>query len=128
MSYEFRIVDFQKEMKGYKNMPNLFGLRDTLYITIQNTGTNAWAKYKGLIKCVDGESDLIFDDAYLTEDVYPGDSVKLLLLFKRNDYNTCNGNCICTLQLVYKESEYNLQSFSFVKEDEENNNREINVF
>ena len=145
MLYEFKIVDFQKEMKGYKNMPNLFGLRDTLSITIKNTGTNGWAKNKGLIKCIDEESDLIFDDVYLTEDVYSGDNVELILLFKRNYYNSCYGKCKCTLQLIYKDNEYNTQSFSFVKnfdvygnpinetqnqvkEDKENNNTEINVF
>lgn len=61
MSYQFSIIEYEKEMKNYYKQKACNGLKDTIFITIKNTGTNGWQKFKGKINCVEEQSNLFFD-------------------------------------------------------------------
>ena len=127
MSYQFSIIEYEKEMKNYYKQKACNGLKDTIFITIKNTGTNGWQKFKGKINCVEEESNLFFDPVLICEDTYPDGSVELVLNFRRNEKNSSYGICTCTLQLVYNEKEYsNLQSIKFLK-NFDLNGEEINI-
>ena len=125
MSYDFEVLEYEKEMKNY--FKSGFGFAfDTILIKIKNIGYSAWEKYKGKIECVKDKSNLFFDTAHINEDIYPNEVTELYLKFKRNDENSFYGNCVCTLRLNYKDNEVgNLKSINFTK-NFDNNGNEIN--
>ena len=107
MSYSFSLKSNEKEMKNYFKNNSGFQIKDTILVKIINNGTKEWEQYKGSFKCVEEKSNLFFDEIYIQEEVYPEDELELVFAFPRIENNNTKGNCFTTIQLVYKNEEYN---------------------
>ena len=91
-------------------------IKDTLIITLRNTGTKPWGKYKGYFKCVEEKSNYFFETIQIPEDIYPSNSLELVLNYPRIEKNNHQGDCFSTIQLVYKDQPYNSQVIRFRKD------------
>ena len=115
MSYDFKVSESEKVMKNYFKNARGAHIKDTLIITLRNTGTKGWQKYNGWIKCVEEESNLIFDSIQISEDTYPGGFHEVVLTFPRIDKNNSHGKCYSTIQLEYKNVSYTKAKIHFIK-------------
>ena len=57
MSYGFQVIDSEDQMKNYFKGVSGRHIKDTLFITIINTGSKGWNKYKGYFKCDANQSN-----------------------------------------------------------------------
>ena len=62
MSYGFEILDSEDQMKNYFKGVSGKHIKDTLFITIRNTGSKGWNKYKGCFKCDPNQSNYFFEE------------------------------------------------------------------
>ena len=116
MSYGFQVINCEDSMKNYFKGVSGRHIKDTLFITIRNTGSKGWGKYKGYFKCDSNQSNYFFDETQIPEDVYPYGTLDLVLNFPRIEKNTKNGDCICSIQLFYNDEAYNTQVIRFRKD------------
>ena len=107
MNYSFSLKSNEKEMKNYFKNNSGFQIKDTILVKIINNGTKEWEQYKGSFKCVEEKSNLFFDEIYIQEEVYLEDELELVFAFPRIENNNTKGNYFTTIQLVYKNEEYN---------------------
>ena len=116
MSYGFQVIDSEDKMKNYFKGVSGRHIKDTLFITIRNTGSKGWNKYKGYFKCDANQSNFFFEETQIAEDVYPNGRLELVLNFPRIEKNTKNGDCFCSIQLFYNDQAYNTQVIRFRKD------------
>ena len=112
MSYGFQVIDSEEQMKNYFKGVSGRHIKDTLFITIINSGSKGWNKYKGYFKC----DAIFFEETQIAEDVYPNGRLELVLNFPRIEKNTKNGDCFCSIQLFYNDQAYNTQVIRFRKD------------
>ena len=115
MSYGFEIIDSEDQMKNYFKGVSGKHIKDTLFITIRNTGSKGWNKYKGYFKCDPNQSNYFFEETQIPEDVYPNGRLELVLNFPRIEKNSNNGDCYCSIQLFYNDQACNTQVIRFRK-------------
>ena len=116
MEYGFEIIDYEQEMNNYFRGVSGRHIKDTLFIRVRNTGTGGWSKFQGYFKCYENQSNYFFEEAHISEDVYPNGQLELVLNFPRIEKNKNNGDCICSIQLFYKDQGYNAQVIRFRKD------------
>ena len=75
-------------MKNYFKDVSGKHIKDTLFITIRNTGSKGWNKYKGYFKCDPNQSNYLFEETQIPEDVYPNGRLELVLNFPRIEKNS----------------------------------------
>lgn len=90
-------------------------IKDTILITIKNTGSKPWARYKGYFKCIPEKSNLFFETFQIPEDVYANRTIEFVLSFPRIKKNYNSGRMISTIQFVYKDEVYNDETIQFTK-------------
>ena len=115
MQYSFRVKKNEDNMVNYFKNTSGLDIKDTLIVTLQNTGTSGWMPFKGSFKCLEQKSNLFFDEVLIPQEVYPNKYVELVLNFSRIEKNTNYGNCFTTLQLIYKNQVYNDVTIHFTK-------------
>ena len=103
-------------MKNYFKNSSGSQIKDTLFVTIINDGNLEWEVYKGSFKCVEEHSNLFFEEIFIQEEVYPAHELNLVLSFPRIEHNKAKGNCFTTIQLFYKNIEYNAITINFKKD------------
>ena len=116
MSYSFEIIDSEDQMKNYFKGVSGKHIKDTLFITLRNTGSKGWNKYKGYFKCDSNQSNYFFEETQIAEDVYPNGRLELVLNFPRIEKNNNNGDCYCSIQLFYNDQACNTQVIRFRKD------------
>lgn len=116
MSYSFNVQDCEEVMKNYFKNTSGNHIKDTLILTLRNTGSKGWQQYQGYFKCVPEKSNLIFDTVQIPEEAYPNGTIEIVLNFPRIAKNNAHGNCYSTIQLVYKDNPYNEVQINFKKE------------
>ena len=116
MNYNFEIKYSEDNMQNYFRGVSGRHIKDTLIITLRNTGTKPWGKYKGYFKCVEEKSNYFFETIQIPEDIYPSNSLELVLNYPRIEKNNHQGDCFSTIQLVYKDQPYNSQVIRFRKD------------
>ena len=115
MKYSFRVKNNEDNMVNYFKNTSGLHVRDTLIVTLQNTGSSGWMPFKGSFKCLEQKSNLFFDEVLIPEEVYPNGYLELVLNFCRTEKNKNYGNCFTTLQLTYKDQVYNDVTIYFTK-------------
>ena len=115
MKYSFKVKNNEDNMVNYFKNTSGLHVRDTLIVTLQNTGTSGWMPFKGSFKCLEQKSNLFFDEVLIPEEVYPNGYLELVLNFSRIEKNTNYGNCFTTLQVTYKNQVYNDVTIHFTK-------------
>ena len=115
MQYSFRVKKNEDNMVNYFKNTSGLHVRDTLIVTLQNTGTSGWMAFKGSFKCLEQKSNFFFDEVLIPQEVYPNGYLELVLNFSRIEKNTNYGNCFTTLQLIYKNQVYNDVTIHFTK-------------
>ena len=113
--YSLGIIDNEDQMKNYFRNKTGQQYKDTLMVTVKNTGKKYWEKYKGQIKCFEEDSNIYFETQLISEDVAPNSSIELVLTFPRYERNCGAGNMLTSLQLVYKDVDYNYKQIGFFK-------------
>ena len=116
MSYDFDVRDCEDRMKNYFRGVSGRNIKDTLFLTIRNTGVKPWGKFSGSFKCVEEQSNYFFEAVQIPQDVYPGNSLELVLNFPRIEKNSNKGNVYSSIQLVYKEQPYTTKLLRFRKD------------
>ena len=125
MSYSFVVQNNEDIMKNYfKNVSGMH-IKDTLIITLKNTGSKGWQRFQGYFKCVPEKSNLVFDNVQIAEEVYPNGYLELVLNFPRIAKNKSQGNCYSTIQLVYKDEPYSEARIDFIKDYDLFGNRSV---
>ena len=84
-------------------------IKDTLIITLRNTGSRPWGRLKGYFKCVPEQSNYFFEDTQIPQDVYKNESLELVLNFPRIEKNSNKGDVFCSIQLIYGNNNSNPQ-------------------
>ena len=115
MSYSFEVTKFEHKMKSFFKGVSGINIKDTLFITLRNTGTKGWEKFKGSFICITEKSNYFFEETQITQEVYPNELLDLVLHFPRSKRNNSKGNCFSTIQLIYNNEEYNSQILRFSK-------------
>ena len=115
MDYSFKVIECEQKMKNY--FRDLTGrlIRDTIIISIKNNGKNPWGKYKGSFKCLEEKSNIFFEPFQIPKDIYPNETKEFVLSFPRIKKNFNSGKMLCTIQLVYKDTNYNEETIQFTK-------------
>ena len=67
-------------------------IKDTLFITIRNTGSKGWNRFKGNFKFIQNQSNYFFEDAQISQEVYPNGLLEIVLNFPRTENNTNKDN------------------------------------
>ena len=115
MSYSFKVDYNEDKMINYFKGASGIGIRDTLIVHIRNNGTKGWEPHKGSFKCIEERSNLFFEEILIAEEAYPNGRIEIVLNFPRVAKNKNSGNCFTTLQLKYKDNEYNYVTINFKK-------------
>jgi hypothetical protein len=113
--YSLGVIDNEDNMKNYFRNKTGRQYKDTLIVTVKNTGTKYWERYKGQFKCYESISNIYFETLSISEDVAPNGSIELVLTFPREDRNCGAGNMLTYLQLSYKDVDYNYDKIAFFK-------------
>ena len=101
MDYSFEVTNYEEEMKNYFKGVSGRHIKDTLFITLRNTGSRPWGRLKGYFKCVPEQSNFFFEDTQIPQDVYQNGSLELVLNFPRIEKNSNKGDVFCSIQLIY---------------------------
>lgn len=115
MSYSFKVDYNEDKMISYFKGASGKQIKDTLIVHIRNNGTKGWEPHKGSFKCFEEKSNIFFEEAKIAEEAYPNGRIEIVLNFPRTEKNNNTGNCFTTLQLKYKENEYNYVTINFKK-------------
>ena len=75
-------------MKNYFKGVSGRHIKDTLIITLRNTGSRPWGRLKGYFKYVPEQSNYFFEDTQIPQDVYKYESLELALNFPRIEKNS----------------------------------------
>ena len=113
--YSLKVIDNEDQMKNYFRNKTGRQYKDTLMVTVKNTGKKYWERFKGQIKCLESNSNIFFETILMGEDVAPNGSIELVLTFPRYEKNCGAGNMLTTLQLSYQDVDYNYQQIGFFK-------------
>ena len=113
--YSLKVIDNEDQMKNYFRNKTGRQYKDTLIVTVKNTGKKYWERFKGQIKCLESNSNIFFETISMGEDVAPNGSIELVLTFPREERNCGAGDMLTTLQLSYKDVDYNSQQIGFFK-------------
>ena len=116
MSYNFEVVNCEEAMKNYFKGVSGRHIKDTLLVTLRNSGTKPWGRYQGYFKCEENISNYYFENTQISEDIYPGKSIELVLNFPRIEKNSNKGKCFSYIQLVYKDQPYHSDVIRFRKD------------
>jgi hypothetical protein len=115
MEYSFIVTYNENNMKNYFKDASGANIKDTLIISVKNTGSKGWNRFQGYFKCLENKSNLFFENILIPEETYPNGSIELVLTFPRIEKNKTEGKCFTTLQFVYKEVVYNDVTINFIK-------------
>ena len=115
MDYDFEVSNSEEEMKNYFKGTSGKHIKDTLFITLRNTGSKGWMRFKGHFKCDEKQSNIFCEPCHIAEDVYPNGTLELVLNFPREARNINTGECYCSIQLVYKDQTYGSKIIRFRK-------------
>ena len=115
MDYDFEVIYNEEEMKNYFKGVSGRHIKDTLIVTLRNTGTKPWGRYNGYFKCIENQSNYFFENIQIPEDIYPRNSIEFVLNFPRIEKNNNKGNCFSSIQLVYKDQPYSSKLIRFRK-------------
>jgi len=113
--YSLAVIDNEDQMKNYFRNKTGRQYKDTLIVTVKNTGKKYWERFKGQIKCYESDSNIYFETLLISEDVAPNGSIELVLTFPRYERNCGAGDMFTSLQLSYKDVDYNYQKIYFFK-------------
>ena len=111
--YSLAVIDNEDQMKNYFRNKTGRQYKDTLIVTVKNTGKKYWERFKGQIKCYESDSNIYFETLLISEDVPPNGSIELVLTFPRYERNCGAGDMFTSLQLSYKDVDYNYQKIYF---------------
>ena len=115
MDYDFEVIDCEEEMKNYFRGVSVRHIKDTLILKLKNTGSKPWGRLKGSFQCDENQSNYFFETTLISEDIYPGSTIEIVLNFPRIEKNANKGNCFSPIQLVYKDKPYVSKVIKFNK-------------
>ena len=115
MDYDFEVIDCEEEMKNYFRGVSGRHIKDTLILKLKNTGSKPWGRLKGSFQCDENQSNYFFETTLISEDIYPGSTIEIVLNFPRIEKNANKGNCFSSIQLVYKDKPYVSKVIKFNK-------------
>lgn len=116
MDYSFEVTDYEKEMKNYFKGVSGRHIKDTLFITLRNTGSRAWGRFQGYFKCVPEQSNYFFEEIQIAQEVYQNGYLELVLNFPRIEKNGNKGEVFTSIQLIYGDKTSNPQVIRFRKD------------
>ena len=116
MDYNFEVIYCEEAMKNYFKGVSGRHIKDTLIVTLRNSGTRPWGRFQGYFKCEENQSNYYFETTQISEDIYPGNSIELVLNFPRIEKNNNKGKCFSSIQLFYKDQPYTSKVIRFRKD------------
>ena len=115
MDYNFKVIECENKMKNYFRNRTGKLIKDTIIITIKNTGKKDWAKNQGSFKCLKEKSNQYFEPLQIPQDILVNETREFVLSFPRIKKNFNSGKMICTIQFVYNNQTYNEETIQFTK-------------